>query len=179
MSLPTTISAGVIDAADALARIDAMTPEDAGEFWAKATALKGLFDEWYDTVKGGMVEYIESHGDVPIQTAQGERRLYVTVDRPVKCNSPGELLEYLLSITDVQTIKGLLASAAWKQGACKPVLGREWGQHFTEEERPKLVEGAAGPRKRIAQTFEGNDAVEKFFDEPKRLGRKKGDGDGE
>lgn len=148
------LSTSMMDAGDMLARLDAMSPEEAGEFYSRVAALKAEFREWCQALDESMVEYVQSNGDVPIQTADGTKRLYVGVEKRTKCPDPKATLQAMFEASggDFDAVARCLASGAWKHGACRPVLGERWGECFTVEEVVDLKTGA--PKRALKQTQE-------------------------
>lgn len=140
------------DTTDLLARLDAMTPQEAGRFYAEVQALKARFREWTALIDSGLIDYINEHGaDIPIETAKGTKRLYVGNDRRTKCIDTKSALARLLGATggDLNAVAECLASGAWKPGACRELLGDAWGEVFIVEEVPNLETGAP---KRVLKT---------------------------
>jgi len=146
------LSAQIIDLADTLRRLDAMTPQQAGDLYAQAQVVKANFRAWCQLIDGGFIDYmLDHHTDIPIKTADGEKRLYVGTEKRTKCPSPKATLERLLNLTggDLGTVAECLSSGAWKPGACRELLGDQWGECFTVEEVPDIKTGTA---KRVVKT---------------------------
>lgn len=149
MNLPDRIT----EINDLVARIDAMSDAEFADFYTKFEAVGKAWNEWRGPVKDAMIERVETHGEPLIETAEGPKRLYVTVDKVTKCNSPAETLAGMLDNTggDLDAVARCLSSGAWKPGACRGVLGGEWRRHFTVEERKSLKEGSARKVLRLAR----------------------------
>lgn len=146
------LSTQLIDANDLLRRLDAMTPTEAGEFYANVQMLKANFRAWCGLVESGLIDYMtEKRMDIPIVTAKGEKRLYIGTDKKTRNPNPTDTLARLLTATggDLNAVAECLSSGAWKPGACREVLGDEWGSCFTVEEVASIETGAP---KRVLKT---------------------------
>lgn len=146
------LSTQLIDANDLLRRLDAMTPTEAGQFYANVQAVKANFRAWCGHVDGALIDYINDHRtDIPIVTAKGEKRLYVGIDKKTRNPNPTDTLARLLTATggDLNAVAECLSSGAWKPGACREVLGDAWGDCFTVEEVASIETGAP---KRVLKT---------------------------
>lgn len=74
---------------------------------------------------------------------------YAGTEKTEKCRDVRKLLEHLLAATDMDTLASLLSSSAWKPGACKPVLGDEWHEHFEVTTGEKLKESEGEKAKQV------------------------------
>lgn len=135
----------VTDLALNVGRLDGMTPVQAGDLYARAQVVKANFRAWCQWIDAALIDYMTDHGtDIPITTAEGEKRLYVGIDKRTKNTSPKATLERLLDAAggDLGVVAECLSSGAWKPGACRGVLGEKWSECFTVEEVPDIKTGA-------------------------------------
>lgn len=149
MQLATRIGAAAVDLHELYRGIDAMTPKQQGTVYVKARAFRELALSLVEAVDAALLEQCEMGREPIIERADGPHRLYAAPDRTVKCRDPRATLAALLEQHGPDVAAQALASGAWKQAACKPLLGEDWPNHFEVIERAKLAEGGA-PKKRLA-----------------------------
>lgn len=135
-------------------RLDAMTHDQRGEAYLAMQACDRAYREWKSLFTEALIEAIEVHGEPLIQTADGPKRLYVAADKKVSCNSVKDAARSILEQFGPDVLADCLGSNALKPGACKAVLGDEWSNHFTVDERKKLNEGSARNVLRLARNAE-------------------------
>ncbi len=142
------IGAAAVDLDELRNRIDAMTPRQQGEVYTKARAFKSLALELVEAVDAALLEQCEMGREPLVETADGLKRLYATNEKTIKCRDAKATLASLLEQHGPDVAAQALASNAFKQGACKALLGDEWPNHFEVIERNKLAEGGA-PKRRL------------------------------
>lgn len=159
MQLATRISAMVIDLQDMRASVDAMAPAKAGEFYDRLQDLKRLVREFADAGEDALLDYCLS-GREPVVIREGEpHRLYAKADKTVKCRDVQATHAAILEQHGPAAVAGALASGAFKQAACKPLLGSDWPNHFEVIERAKLAEGGA-PKLRLTVARNAEEIVD-------------------
>lgn len=147
--LPMRIS----DAERVLALLGEMTDEDAGRTYQEIAAIRTSFREWCRIADEAFVERFAGK-NIPVQTASGERRLYVANDKRTKCpNKTAALLAIVEAVGgDLDQVANTLSSDAFKPGACKVVLGQRYDECFVTEEVPDIKTGS--PKRIVRQTQE-------------------------
>ncbi|MBK8246430.1 MAG: hypothetical protein IPK85_03390 [Gemmatimonadetes bacterium] len=144
---------------DLATRLDALSPEEIGDFYTRRQALNTLWRDFCQQTDKAIIEIItERRQDVPIQSAMGVRRLYVSPEKKYVCEQPTATLSALMVATggDIEAVAGSLSSGAFKVGACRKHLGDDFDRHFTMTLTPDLKEGA-GLKKVLKVTKEGED----------------------
>jgi hypothetical protein len=106
-------------------------------------AISEAIDSAYERIKElramrdeAMITYLIEHG--PIES--GEMLYCASKDKTVKCRDNGAAFLAVADAAggDVETIAGVLASGAFKHGACRTLLGDTWDEHFETIERDKI-----------------------------------------
>jgi len=106
--------------------------------------ISEAIDAAYERIKNlramrdeAMIAYLKEHG--PIES--GETLYCASTDKTVKCRDNGTTFLAVLDAAggDVETISGVLASGAFKHGACRTLLGDAWDEHFETIERDKVA----------------------------------------
>jgi len=93
-------------------------------------AVKRRIKEIEVTFKDALIEWINLNGDIEI----GTKRYYVGTTKKVKPRDMIRLCEAAITAAegDFETFADSLSANAFKPGACKKLLGDQWGQHFEE-----------------------------------------------
>lgn len=147
----------IIDVSDLLARVDAMGAKEVADLYEARKALKYRLDEWMRIIDEAIKEWIASNGEPLVQTAGGERRLYVAVDKITKVRDPRAAFKAVLLACggDVDAVVDAISVNALKPGACKAILGDDWGSHFEVKESTRLGEAMPRTSLRLSQHPEG------------------------
>jgi hypothetical protein len=136
----------ITDTQDMVRRLEAMDARTAGDAWTRAQAAFKVLEAWKESIKDAFIERVETIGDLIVQTEAGERRVYAAADTTKKCVDVKATMHRILEIGGPDVLAQVLSSNAIKPGACEPVLGDEWPDHFVVDHKVKLNEGSARSR---------------------------------
>jgi hypothetical protein len=123
-------------------------PEALAEAWARLRAIEEARREIKQMVDEAALDHIREHGEFEI----GDLRYYEAVDRDTRDADPRMTFEGLLAATggDLDAVKECLASGAFKPGACRKVLDKDFERYFTVTEKPDVRTGK--PKKKLQST---------------------------
>lgn len=112
----------------------------------KVEAAKAKLKEVSASLESAVIEWIKANGDIEMGTV----RWYVGLTKTTKCIDNGKTLEALFEACggDFAKVAEMLASGAFKHGACKGVLSEDqYAALFVVKESDELKEGK--PNKRL------------------------------
>jgi hypothetical protein len=84
------------------------------------------------------LEWIDARGE---DMVIGDVRYYAGEAKTDKCRDAKRLLDTFITEHSIDDLAACLSSNAFKPGACKPILGNAWGEHFVTESKPVIKEG--------------------------------------
>ncbi len=102
--------------------------------------LKAIVRDYSARLEEAAIDYINRRGPVETLTA----RFYVGTTKTTKCRDTARAVDAVLQACggDFGALLGCLSSQPLKHGACRGVLGDEWGQHFEVIEKLDIKTGA-------------------------------------
>lgn len=157
---PNNLPERIVPPADpvtvAIARCEpGVAPEVIATAIGAVRELKERADEASKWLDEALLAIVRANGPFTI----GHVRYYAGVKTTIKCVSPVRTAAAILSLSgvdfdpshDLKLLGECLSSGAFKHGACRDVLGPEWGEHFKETTADELKEGKPAKEKPAAK----------------------------
>ena len=114
----------------------------------KLDFAKSYIKELDRMFKDLLIDWINANGQLVV----GDKRYYVGTKKTVKPRALAPLTEALMNATggDFEAFIKTMSAGAYKQGACKEVLGDAWADHFSVQHVDDIKTGK--PQKELKIT---------------------------